>query len=64
MSVRDQYEVDLAELVEILEFDRSLGILHDPRVDHDHFAAVRGEPEGGLGEPLQLGLALRIGVAG
>src|SRR5260370_40028123 len=64
VAMRDQDQVDLAELVEIFVLRRRLGIPGEPRVDHDHLAAGRGELEGGLGEPLQLRLALRVGAAG
>ncbi len=64
VAVRDQDQVDLAELVEIFVLRRRLGIPGEPGIDHDHLAAGRGELEGGLGEPLQLRLALRVGAAG
>ena len=62
VAVRHQDQVDLADLAEVLELGRDLGGAHDPGIDHDHLAAGRGELEGGLAVPQQLGLALRLAV--
>ena len=59
VAVRDQHEVDLADLAEILEFGRRQRAAHDPRIDDDHLAAGRGELEARLAVPQQLGLSLR-----
>jgi hypothetical protein len=62
MAVRHKDQIDLADLAQVLEFRRRERRAHDPGIDHDHLAARRGELEGGLALPQQLGLAL--GVSG
>jgi hypothetical protein len=57
VAVRDQDKVDLAELFQVFVLGGCGRVRPDPWIDHDDLAAGRGEPERGLSEPEQLGLA-------
>ena len=52
VSVRDEDDVDLAELVEVLPLGRALGVAGDPWIDHHDLAVGCREPEGRLAKPL------------
>src|SRR5207302_328510 len=56
VAVRDEDQVDLAELGEVLVLGRRLGIAGQEGIDHDHLAARRGDLERRLTAPEPLDL--------